>query len=88
MDKYLVIYYDGNQTKHVFAENEQDAPDSTNPLAWGLDTGDEIVAVIDVAESAVESIWIDEVVVHPARDIDPAAEHAEAGVVETTESSD
>lgn len=79
METYLVIYYDGTNTKHAFLQS--DTPDSTNALAWGLDDGFEIIAVIDVAESAVDAIWIDEEAVFPSASIDPAAEHAEAGVV-------
>lgn len=85
METYLVIYYDGYNTKHGFLQSE--TPDSTNPLAWNLNSEYEIIAVVDVAASAVEAIWIDESVVHPAKEIDPAAEHADASVVESTSSS-
>lgn len=89
METYLVIYTTADGvTKHAFLMT--DTPDSTNGLAFGLSSDDTILAVVDVAESAVDAIWIDEEVVHPSKDIDPAAEHAEAGVVHdsTTQSSD
>lgn len=71
MKKYLVLYYNGDETKAKAlnapdqSSNSDGFPNSSNALLWGLSEDDTIVAVIGIPDLSVEkvtdlSIWIDE----------------------------